>query len=45
MMKEVTRAYGKSFRESDWLVRTQHIYLLLVPVLLTGLTIYLSTRW
>jgi hypothetical protein len=45
MLKEVTRAYAQSFRESDWLVRIQHLYLLAVPVFLVGLVIYLSTRW
>lgn len=42
MMKEVTSAYAQSFRESDWLLRLQHLYLLLVPVILVGLTLYLA---
>lgn len=45
MLKEVMAAYAESFRESDWLVRLQHIYLLAVPVLLVGFGFYLSSRW
>lgn len=45
MMNEVMTAYAESFRESDWLVRLQHIYLLAVPVLLVGFAVYLSGRW
>lgn len=35
----------ESFRESDWLVRLQHVYLLAVPDLLVGFGVYLSSRW
>lgn len=45
MMKEVMSAYAESFRESDWLIRIQHLYLLVVPTLLVALTLYLTTRW
>lgn len=45
MMKEVMGAYAVSFRESDWIVRIQHLYLLAVPVLLVGFLLYLSTKW
>lgn len=45
MMKEVMSAYAASFRESDWMVRIQHLYLLAVPVLLAGFVLYLSTKW
>ncbi|MFZ5816967.1 MAG: hypothetical protein ACOY93_17015 [Bacillota bacterium] len=45
MMREIHREYARSFREGDWLVRLQHLYLLMVPVLIVGLSIYLSVRW
>jgi hypothetical protein len=45
MLREVTRAYAQSFRESGWLVRIQHLYLLAIPVLIVGLALYLSTQW
>lgn len=42
MLKEVNRVYAESFRESNWMVRLQHIYLLATPVILVALAVYLS---
>lgn len=45
MMNEVNKLYANAFREADWVVRLQFLYLLAVPFVLAGLSIYLSTKW
>jgi hypothetical protein len=45
MFREVMGQYAVVFRESDWLVRTELLYLLAVPALLLGFAVCLSARW
>lgn len=41
MLQDVHQSYREAFRESNWLVRFEILYLSLVPVLLASALIYL----
>lgn len=42
MLQEVHRMYREALRESNWSVRLQLIYLLVVPTILVGVVLYLT---
>ena len=41
MLQEIHQMYREFFRESNWLVRLQLLYLLLVPAVLVGAAFFL----